>query len=61
MTDTPMRLRCACGWEVVGTEEELVAAATDHGARVHNMRPSRDEVLAMVVTDGAPAPEGQAD
>jgi predicted small metal-binding protein len=49
MTDEPMRLRCACGWEATGTEDEVVAAATDHGDRVHNMRPSRADVLAMVV------------
>jgi predicted small metal-binding protein len=53
MTDEPMRLRCACGWEASGTEDELIVAATEHGERVHNMRPTRDEVLAMVVTDGA--------
>lgn len=51
MTDAePMRLRCACGWEARGTEEELVIAATEHGERVHNMRPTRDEVVAMVIT-----------
>ena len=49
MTDEPMRLRCACGWEASGTEDEVVAAATEHGERVHNMRPTRAEVLAMVV------------
>ena len=49
MTDEPMRLRCACGWEASGTEDEVVAAATEHGDRVHNMRPTRAEVLAMVV------------
>lgn len=53
MTDEPMRLRCVCGWEASGTEEEVVAAATDHGARVHNMRPTRAEVLAMVVVGPA--------
>lgn len=52
MTDAePMRLRCACGWEASGSEEDLVAAATEHGELVHNMRPNRDEVLAMVITD----------
>jgi predicted small metal-binding protein len=54
MTDAPMRLRCACGWETAGTEDELVVAATQHGERVHNMRPTRDEVLAMVVREDAP-------
>ena len=50
MTETPMlHLRCACGWEAAGTEDQLIAAATEHGERVHNMRVTRDEVLAMVI------------
>ena len=44
-----LRLRCACGWETTGTEEEVVAAAVVHGGRIHNMTPTRDEVLAMVL------------
>ena len=60
MTDAPMQLRCACGWETSGTEAELIAAATDHGERVHNMRPTRDEVLAMVVPADALREEGHA-
>jgi len=56
MTEAPpMRLRCACGWEASGTEEELIAAAAEHGERVHNMRPTRDEVMAMVITDSPSA------
>lgn len=50
-----MRLRCACGWEATGTEEDLIAAAEEHGRRVHNMQPTREEVLAMVVHDPRPA------
>jgi len=53
MTHEPMRLRCACGWEAAGGEDELIAAATEHGERVHNMRPTRDQVLAMVIHDEA--------
>jgi arylformamidase len=53
MAATLMRLRCACGWETIGTESELIAATQDHGRRLHNMVPTRDEVLAMVVRDGA--------
>jgi predicted small metal-binding protein len=53
MTDEPKRLRCACGWEASGSEDEVVAAATEHGERVHNMRPTRAEVLAMVVSSGS--------
>ena len=51
MPDASMRLRCACGWETMGTERDVVAAATEHGEPVHKMRPTRDEVLAMVVPD----------
>jgi predicted small metal-binding protein len=43
------RLRCACGWEVTGTEEELIAKARDHGQRLHNMTPTREQVLAMIL------------
>lgn len=53
MTEKPIRLRCACGWETVGSEDEVVVAATEHGSRVHNMRPSREEVLAMVIREPA--------
>jgi predicted small metal-binding protein len=53
MTDPQLHLRCACGWEATGTEDEVVAAATEHGERVHNMRPTREEVLAMVPSDPA--------
>jgi hypothetical protein len=42
-------LRCACGWESRGRTDDLVAAATEHGRRLHNMTPTRAEVLAMVV------------
>jgi predicted small metal-binding protein len=49
VNEPPLRLRCACGWETSGTIDELVVAATDHGQRLHNMRPTRDEILAMVV------------
>jgi predicted small metal-binding protein len=50
--DENRMLRCACGWEKRGTLDELVIAAVDHGRRVHNMEPTRDQVLAMVVDDG---------
>jgi hypothetical protein len=58
-----LRLRCACGWETTGAEDMLVAEAIDHGIRIHNMRPTREEVLAMVIPDtveggGEPAQGG---
>ena len=48
-------LRCACGWEVRGTEDEVVEAALEHGRRIHNMSATRDEVLAMA-TDASDVP-----
>jgi predicted small metal-binding protein len=51
MTDRPLRVRCVCGWEATGSEDELIVAATEHGERVHNMRPTREEVLAMIVDE----------
>jgi predicted small metal-binding protein len=46
---SPLTVRCVCGWESTGTEDEVVAATIDHGRRLHNMEASRDEVLAMAV------------
>lgn len=53
--DRVMRLRCACGWETSGTEAELIEATQEHGRRIHNMLPTREEVLAMVLPDDEPA------
>jgi predicted small metal-binding protein len=52
MTDRTVTVRCACGWQASGSEEEVVLATVEHGRRRHNMVPSRDEVLAMVVGPG---------
>lgn len=52
--DPVVRVRCACGWETTGAEAEVVTATREHGRRLHNMVPTRDEVLAMVVGDGTP-------
>jgi len=52
---TNLRVRCACGWEVVGDEDEVVAATQEHGQRVHNMAASREAVLAMAVPDDPPS------
>ena len=63
MTDPEIRrLRCACGWETSGTEAELVVATQDHGRRVHNMTPTRDEVMEMVLPTGpgVEAPSGSS-
>jgi hypothetical protein len=50
MTDQPIRrVRCACGWEAVGTFDQLVAATQEHGRRIHNMLPTPAEVEAMLL------------
>ena len=38
---------CDCGWSARGTEEELIAAAQQHGREVHDMMPTREQVLAI--------------
>ena len=40
--------RCACGWEVTGPVDEVVTATVDHGARIHNMTATREQVLAAL-------------
>lgn len=54
MGDKTITVRCVCGWETTGSEEDVVIATAEHGRRMHNMTPTRDEVLAMAVT--APEP-----
>lgn len=52
-----MKVRCACGWETSGDEEEVVAATRDHGRRLHNMDASRAQIVAMAVDEAESAPE----
>lgn len=60
MDGEAIRLRCACGWETSGTEDQVVDATQEHGRRTHNMAPTREEVLAMaaatMAAGDAPAP-----
>jgi uncharacterized protein DUF1059 len=51
MTEPRLRVRCACGWEVVGSEDEVVPATQEHGRRTHNMQATRDDVLAMAIPE----------
>ena len=59
MDDGPITIRCACGWETTGPEDAAVEVTTEHGRAMHNMTPTRDEVLAMADAppdeDAAPA------
>jgi predicted small metal-binding protein len=52
--DGSLRVRCACGWEMVGVEDEVVEATQEHGRRMHNMVATREQVLAMAVPDVPP-------
>jgi predicted small metal-binding protein len=49
MPDPTITVRCACGWEAAGPEEEVVLATIEHGHRLHNMTATREDVLAMAV------------
>jgi predicted small metal-binding protein len=42
------RLRCGCGWEVTGTEDEVVAATMEHAEKLHNMRATREECVSRM-------------
>jgi predicted GNAT family acetyltransferase len=41
-----IRILCVCGWEKVGTKDEVIPAAQEHGRRVHNMDSTEEEILA---------------
>ena len=45
----PITVRCACGWELSGPEDDVVPATIEHGRRVHNMVATRADVLAMAI------------
>ena len=47
MSANQLLVRCACGWETVGSEAEVIPKTQDHRQRIHDMDTSRDEVLAM--------------
>ena len=49
MGDETITVRCVCGWETTGSEDDVVSATMEHGRRLHNMTPTHDEVLAMTV------------
>jgi predicted small metal-binding protein len=49
MEQETITVRCVCGWETSGPEEDVVVATIEHGRRLHNMIATREEVLAMAV------------
>jgi predicted small metal-binding protein len=41
------RIVCDCGWSATGTDEQLIAAAQEHGRAAHEMVPTPEQVLAV--------------
>ena len=50
MDEQTITVRCVCGWEATGREDAVIRETVDHGLRLHNMVPTREDVLAMAVT-----------
>jgi hypothetical protein len=59
--DELLTVQCACGWEVTGTEDEVVDATIAHGERLHNMQASREDVLRLALPAPDPAEEVEVD
>jgi len=45
-TERRLVVRCECGYEAKGDEDEVVALISEHAFEMHNMRTSREEVLS---------------
>ncbi len=41
-----LTVRCECGFVARGSEDEVVEAIGDHAFKAHNMKTTRDEILA---------------
>jgi predicted small metal-binding protein len=41
-----LRIRCECGFEAHGDEDEVVHAMQDHARNAHNMKATREQILA---------------
>ncbi len=44
---------CECGFEIRGTESEVVEATRQHGREAHNMDVTREHVLSMARPAGS--------
>jgi Protein of unknown function (DUF1059) len=51
------RIVCDCGWSATGSDDELIAAAQQHGRDAHDLVPTPAQVLAAA----APIDEGDAE
>ena len=45
-TEQQLVVRCECGFEVRGPEDEIVPAPQKHAGESHNMKVTREQVLA---------------
>jgi hypothetical protein len=61
MSDATIRTRCACGWLAEGPPDEVVPATIEHGLRLHNMRATADQVLAMAEGVGGTTAQPETD
>jgi len=62
MDDVPeFTNRCACGWEVRRSLDDVVDATIDHGKRLHNMEATREQVVAALAADASPASVAERD
>jgi predicted small metal-binding protein len=41
-------VKCPCGFEARGTEDELVPIVIKHGRDVHNMEVTREQAIAQM-------------
>ena len=41
------KIVCDCGWTATGTDDELIAAAQEHGREAHDLVPTAEQVLAV--------------
>ena len=48
---TQLVVRCDCGFEARGSEQELIPVVQKHGMDAHNMKVTREQVLAMARPD----------
>jgi predicted small metal-binding protein len=46
-TEPELAVTCDCGFETRGVEDTLIPAVIKHGEEAHNMKVTREQVLAM--------------
>jgi predicted small metal-binding protein len=42
------RVRCACGWEITGPQDDIVPLVIEHGEKFHNMKATPEQVIATL-------------